>query len=212
MPFLQQSCSAGSKFWHTSKIIRAISETEYLKLQRLRHPSDQASSGNRGSPVIQVLASDSDSDDVRTARQRKRPRTAVPCPPELSDSDSASQLLSAKYQATFDVRSLLLDIKDNVFKFRKDMKELRNKEQTVLSSMFTCIICQQVSHRGKIPLIPKCCSNIVCCQHCLSEWLSASTQCPHCRQTLTIADCTPQPILRPLFDLLDKDLDAGDSP
>ena len=200
----------GPKFWHTSKIIRAITETNYFKLEHLRNPchSEPSTSGNRASPL--VVPSDSDSDEIRPRKslslRRKRPQYIAP---ELSDSDTPSQLPSSnKYVATTDVHSLLVDIKENVTKFRVEMEQqmklMQVKDQITLAAVFTCIICKEVSLEEKAPLMPTCCRNIVCCRDCLNQWLSSSSQCPHCRQGITIDQCVAQPILRPLFALLDQ--------
>ena len=113
------------------------------------------------------------------------------------------------HQTTTDVLSVLFDVRDKMSEFRSEMehqiKELNLKEQVSLAigGLFTCIICKEVSLEDKLPMMPTCYRNIVCCRSCLSQWLSTSNLCPHCRQVISMDDCMPQPPLRPLFELID---------
>ena len=80
--------TAGSKFWHTSKIIRAISEAESEKLERHRN-------GKAGGSSILNLISDSSSEEYfpyGVPSKRKRKRYLVPPPPDASPSDSDNTL------------------------------------------------------------------------------------------------------------------------
>ena len=113
-----------------------------------------------------------------------------------------------EHQATTDVLSVLFNVRDKMSEFRSEMeqiKELNLKEQVSLAigRLFTCTICKEVSLEDKLPVMPTCCRNIVCCHSCLSQWLSTSNLCPHCHQVISMDDCVPQPPLRPLFKLID---------
>ena len=89
----------------------------------------------------------------------------------------------------------------------QDIKEIITKSKypqaaETLKEIFTCLICKQITEESSRPLVPPCCGSIVCCHDCLRQWLSNSPVCPHCRSTLVIEDCQPQPILRPMFNIL----------
>ena len=71
---------AGSRFWQTTKIIRALSEANYNKLLRQRDqpgPSYIAMSTSAAKPLTVPSDSDSDSEELRPlVRKRKRPLAA----------------------------------------------------------------------------------------------------------------------------------------
>ena len=76
----------GMKFWKTGKIVKAISESDYQKLQRSRGRSTDQPGPSRSLPVI---VSDSDSDGPLVPLVRKKRKIFhVPTPPG-SDSDSS---------------------------------------------------------------------------------------------------------------------------
>ena len=47
-----------------------------------------------------------------------------------------------------------------------------------------------------------CCRNALCCRVCLSRWLADSSVCPHCREEVQLENCLPQPLIRPIIDML----------
>ena len=108
----------GSKFWRGSKIVRAITEVDFLKRERLRGGGDAGIGssgistllhGTRSSPLTVVSDSDSDSPFVPLVRCRKRPH--VPPAPELSDSDS-SQPGTKVHCPDLKVAKMFMEIKD----------------------------------------------------------------------------------------------------
>ena len=184
---------AGTKFRYTSTC-RAISDTDYL---RLEHSCAQESAGPSGtythSPIIHAL-SDSDSDETSTTL-----RSLTECRNKRvtymsSNSDSDSDTLLAPRSPEKHSSSL-----DSVVSTKAT-----EIAQSILQSAFFCIICCQITDFNREPVIPPCCSVGVFCKACITKWLETSASCPYCRQDLQLAQCQPQPVLRPLLDILKK--------
>ena len=79
-------CSAGPKFWRSSKVIRAISDQDFqrLELARSGQPGTSGVYTRKPSPLIHVV-SDTDSEDgFRPLAHRKK----QPAQDSQSDSDS----------------------------------------------------------------------------------------------------------------------------
>ena len=200
---------AGSKFWHTSKIIRAISEADYDKLERHRN-------GKAGGSSIVNLISDSSSEEYYSfgvPPKRKRKKMIFVPPPRdgsPSDSDNSQSTPSpplSKYRATVDVEKVLMDVKQKLFKSSNEMPpdEVRSAQKQIrdtVCAIFTCIICKEVTTEDKVPIMPTCCNSTFCCTSCLEQWLSNAGCCPHCRHPLTMSSCHSQPLIKPLFDFL----------
>lgn len=189
------------KFWKSSKIIRAISETEYLKRERMR--SGEGPSGiSRNSPVTVVSDSDSDSGLVRPLVSGRR-RSYVPAPPELSDSDS-NPPHPKSYCPHSKITKMFSELKDQIKSIDDKVQESSNSNKTLASlrEMFTCLICRSIVEESSRPVMLPCCRSAICCHDCISRWLETSPICPHCREAVQIENCTPQPILRPMFNLI----------
>ena len=209
----------GSKFWHTNKIIRAISEVDYKKLEMLRNgearpsepgPSRSGEPGPSTSVVHVNLVSDSSSEDLHQlfgkGKKKRKRKYFVPPPPNATDSEEFSTTSSispppSKFRATVDVKNLLLEIKDDLkSKGKKTAGSLLKK--TTIADIFTCIICKELAVEEKNPIMPSCCSSLLCCKQCLEQWLDTSGGCPHCRRPITMDDCVVQPLIKPLFELV----------
>ena len=182
------SLHAGSKFWHTSKIIQAISEVDYNKLERHKN-------GEPGpSTSVVNLVSESSSEDFHklftvNKKKLKRKRKVSP-PPDTSQTDSDLSTTAptpppSKFRATVDVRQLLLD---DLIK-----SKCPGTKKSILCEIFTCIICKELVVDDKVPVMPSCCSSMLSCKQCLEQWLEAAGVCPHCRQPISIDDCISQP-------------------
>ena len=194
--------NSGSRFWRTTKIIRAVSEADYNRLNR--QPKDQPGPSHK----IYTLPSDSDSDDLQClGRKRKRPLARY----EFS-TDSDSSLPHVKVSAPLsdsptvkmlsEIKSLLSNYHSEIVHLRLE-RELEEKKPT-LYSMFACLICKDVVVEESAPLVPPCCRAAVLCRECMDHWLENQPSCPHCREPLTIERCDKLPILRPLFDFLSE--------
>ena len=158
-------CVTGSKFWRGSKIIRAITEAEFVKRERLRGGDTGVGSsgvqaslhGSRNSPLTLISDSDSDSPLVPLIRRRKRPH--VPPPPELSDSDS-SQPRSKKNCPDLKVAKMFMEIKEDVQAIKTKLLESENKFLMTIRDIFTCLICKEVmtetSGTVMLRMLPQC--------------------------------------------------------
>ena len=191
----------GIKFWKGSKIIRAISETEYLKRERMRN-GEGPSGIPRNSPVTVVSDSDSDSGLVHPFVSSRK-RSYVPTPPELSDSDS-NPPRPKSYGPHPKIAKMFSELKDQIQSINDKVDENSNSNKTLASlrEMFTCLICRSVVEETSRPVMLPCYRSAICCYDCMSRWLETSPICPHCREAVQIENCNPQPILRPMFNLL----------
>ena len=200
-------CTVGSKFWRGSKIIRAITEAEFIKRERLRGNDAGAGSsgtqaippGTRNSPLTLISDSDSDSPLVPLVRNRKRPY--VPPAPELSDSDS-SQPQSKKSYPGVKIANMFMEIKEDVQAIKSKLSDGENKLLVTIRDIFTCLICKERMSESSGTMMLPCCRNALCCHSCLARWLGDSSVCPHCREEVRMEDCIPQPLIRPIMDML----------
>ena len=198
----------GSKFWRGSKIVRAITEVDFLKRERLRGGGDAGIGssgiqtslyGTRSSPLTVVSDSDSDSLFVPLMRRRKRPH--VPPAPELSDSDS-SQPRTKLHCPDLKVAKMFMEIKEDVQAIKSKLSKSENKFLVMIRDIFTCLIFKEVMTETSGTVMLPCCRNALCCRDCLSRWLADSSICPHCREEVQLENCLPQPLIRPIIDML----------
>ena len=146
-----------------------------------------------------VSDSDSDSPIVPLIRRQKRPY--VPPAPELSDSDS-SQPRNKMICTDLKVAKMFMEIKEDVQTIKSKLSESENKFLVMIRDIFTCLICKEVMTETSGTLMFPCCRNALCCRECLSRWLADSSVCPHCREEVRIENCLPQPLIRPIIDIL----------
>ena len=178
---------AGMKFWKTGKIVKAISEADYQRLQRSRGRNDPGptpgpSNAGASKPAMYVV-SDSDSNGpIIPLLMKRRKIFHVPSPPG-SDSDFSTgpydriRPNTSMEKMLKDVVSMVKDVRDKVEKaVHTDPEE---KVVLVLKEIFTCLICKQISTELSRPVIPPCCKSIICCYDCINQWISNSPICPH---------------------------------
>ena len=205
LQLLWRLCNSGSRFWRTTKIIRAVSEADHNRLNR--QPKDQPGPSHK----IFTIPSDSDSDDLLcSGRKRKRPLAPFEC---NNSTDSDSSLPHIKIRAPpsdsptvkmlSEIKSLLSSYHQEVVRLRLE-RELQEEKKPTLYSMFSCLICKDVVVEESAPLVPPCCRAAVLCRECMDQWLENQPSCPHCREPLSIESCDKLPILRPLFDFLSE--------
>ena len=151
--------------------------------------------GKPGTSSIVNLISDSSSEEYFSfsgaPKRKRRKKYLVPTPPGAtpSDSDESPSTPSpppSKYHATVDVEKVLLDIKDELFRSKNEVP-VPQKSRSVVSAIFTCIICEEVTTETKSPVMPTCCSSTIRCKACLES------------------SCLSQPLIKPLFDLLQEE-------
>ena len=106
----------GSRFWRTTKIIRAVSEADYNRFQKRRDPPGQSS---------YITISGSDSEELKPLI-RKRKRTAATL--DSSSSDSDSSLPRTKVVATSATMKILSDIKSLIGDYHTEVVHLRLRE------------------------------------------------------------------------------------
>ena len=157
--------------------------------------------------------SDSDSDDISNFHPLVRKRRSA----EQSPSDSDPQLpvfySKRKPPNHCDVTKLLIELKGSVDQCKEEMTEIRRSttEQATmqakgllyqtLTSVFTCIVCSCVVSLDSEPVVPPWCRGVILC---IVQWLGNSNTCPHYRHPLELEECLPQPLLHPLFDVLEN--------
>ena len=189
----------GMKFWKTGKIVKAISEKDYQKLQKSRGRSTDQPAPSRSLPVI---VSDSDSDGALVPLVRKKRKIFhVPTPPG-SDSDSSQSLPNS---AQTSIERMCKEISSMIQDMKKQLDNSISSEcgeHTLLKEIFTCLICKQISVESSRPVVPQCCNSVVCCYDCINQWICSSPVCPHRRSPITIDDCLPQPTIKPIFNII----------
>lgn len=184
----------GSQFWRTTKVIRALTESDYSRLIGKR--SDQPG------PSKLVTVSDSDSDEVKPLIRHKKRR--------YDSSDSDSSLPDVKLSSVGDssTMKLLSEIKVTLETYHREMVNMRLEKEVESSRssifmIFSCIICKDIVSAEASPVVPPCCQAAIICRACLERWLQSQQSCPHCREEISnIEICTPLPVLRPLYNLL----------
>ena len=193
---------AGHKFWKTSKIVKAIAESDFNKLQKIRIGLPGPSTLHTGSPI---LLSDSDSEPLRPLIRRKK-RFHVPQAPQISDSDSPGPPPTKASRKDSDklILSQILAGIDQVKQKLEKSSDTTTSSVSFLKEIFTCIVCKQVANESSRPVMPPCCKSILCCYDCLSQWVATSPVCPHCRSEISIESCLAQPLLRPLFERMSE--------
>ena len=71
---------------------------------------------------------------------------------------------------------------------------------THLRQIFECLVCKSAA---KLPAIVLPCRRIVFgCATCIEQWLSTSTQYPHCRGSPSMDECSKLPFIRSLENAL----------
>lgn len=156
--------NAGSKYWRTARIIRAVAENLY---ERFRAGTDAtAASPSSGQPVISICTSspvqisDSDSEIYYYVHVAKKRKCNVPTPPASPLSIAVSS------------DGLQYKISDKI----DELKQHTNVHFTSLKShgitqnimkIFTCLICKTAVKKSSCPLVPPCCKAVLVCTHCL---------------------------------------------
>ena len=187
------------KFWKTGKIVKAISEADYLKLQRSKGRNDP---GPSKPPTVVLTDSDSDGPLIPLVR-KKRKMFHVPPPPVGSDSNSSIPPVNATNSVEKMFAEVITKIRDLENKLDKATGNPGDKN--ALKEIFTCLICKQISTEASKPVIPPCCQSVICCFDCIQQWISSSPVCPHCRSPITIDSCLVQPLFKPMFELIEVD-------
>lgn len=141
------------KFWKTGKIVKAISESDYQKLQRSRGRGADQPGPSRSLPLI---VSDSDSErPLFPLVRKKRKIFHVPTPPGL-DSDSSQcppNCAHTSIETTFkEVVSMIQDMKKQL----DNSMHVEHGEDALLKEIFTCLICKQISVESARPGVPPC--------------------------------------------------------
>ena len=189
---LKNSIFAGSKFWKTGKIIKAINEEDYQKLESKRNGHKQQTSSKITRPLnLTVEISSSDSDDSTSLRPLARFRKRAE---QQAEPSNLLTELSVVHNKCNDMESLLVSIKDDV---QQLMPPVPKRQKNELQEMFICIICK-ANPMEQDPVIPQCCCGFVVCKGCIEEWLLGNPSCPQCREEISLDLCLPIPPFRPL--------------
>ena len=89
MPFQCPFITIGMKFWKTGKLVKAISESDFHRLQRSKGRGKDAGPSKLNRSPVTITDSDSDVPSGIPIAKKKRKIYHIPHPPELSDSDSS---------------------------------------------------------------------------------------------------------------------------
>ena len=71
----------------------------------------------------------------------------------------------------------------------------------LVASCFTCVICMRI----EFPVYwSSCCKIILGCVSCISQWVSDTRTCPHCRSVIDLEELVKVPEMRSLCETLSK--------
>jgi hypothetical protein len=139
-----------------------ISETEYLKRERIRSGEGPSGYGiHRNSPVTVISDSDSDSGLIQTLVSSRK-RLYVSTPPDVSDSDSNPP--RSKYHCPHPkITRMFSKLKDEIQSIHSRLQENSNSNKTLdtLREMHVCLFDMQINCNGKqqttnATLLPRC--------------------------------------------------------
>ena len=161
----------GSRFWKTSKCIRAVRKSE-VKSRKGKAP----------------LALDSSSDsDFEIPCSTKRQRVVQ------ASMEERLQKLEGE------ILSENADLRGTFSEKEKHLKAVQSR-LTEVRQCFECLICKT---QATFPaIVSPCCTIVIGCEGCVTQWLSTSSQCPHCRNTIALQECSKIPFIRNLADAL----------
>lgn len=184
---------ASAKFWKSPKIIKAVKEEEYRKLEHKRNGGSTSSKR-----TIIVESSSSDSDGGFPLLHRKRSHfedTAV--------GGNIIGQLSVVRDKCSDLESMIMSVKHVVDGLQPAKYLKSDTSGKFVRQLFTCIICKDNS-LNRDPVVPQCCSGVVACKTCLQDWIGHSSTCPQCREQISLDICLPVPPFRPLSALMES--------
>ena len=147
------------KFWKTGKIVKAISEADYHKLQRSRGRSDPgpttAGPSNPGPSKPPIVVSDSDSDGPLIPLGRKRKKfflLKVHQGPIRIFSPAHRDPTCASTSMERLLRNVVSIVEDVKTKVDKAVPNPNDKAVSILKEIFTCLVCKQVSSESSAQL------------------------------------------------------------
>ena len=125
-----------------------------------------------------------------------------------SDSDfDIQQPAKCKKSLTMEERLTKLEEQmiENSFKQQAEKTKILRKSSKHLNEIrqcFECLICKSIANFPA--LVSPCCSILLGCVACVEPWLTSSQQCPHCRDALTMQQCSQVPFIRNLSHALNE--------
>ena len=167
--------NAGSRFWKTSKRIRAVRKCDLRK----------------GTGRF-VIDSSSDSDFELPPFTCKRSKITV-----SSVSSTEQRLKRLEDQ----MRTETVDLKESVTEKEKQLKDTKKRFDD-LRQCFECLVCKSSAKSPTV--VSPCCHIVLGCEECVFQWLETNPVCPHCpgRNALTMPECEKLPFIRNLVDAL----------
>lgn len=90
------------------------------------------------------------------------------------------------------------ELKMKVAETREKDKKLKEAEVRYdsVKQCFQCLVCKETATFPAVVLT--CCNIVLGCKSHVQEWLETTSQCPHCREPMEMANCTVIPFLRQL--------------
>ena len=160
MPFQCPFITIGMKFWKTGKLVKAISESDFHRLQRSKGRGKDAGPSKLNRSPVTITDSDSDVPSGIPIAKKKRKIYHIPHPPELSDSDS-SPAPSVGYAAG-KMKKMFVDVVGMIENINERLNTVSPEQSNkmLLKELFTCLICKQMTSEVSRPVVPPCCK---CC-------------------------------------------------
>ena len=163
----------GPKFRKTSKQICAVKLSEYRKHNPAAFQASSSDSDFEPPPRKHSKILKSKERDLIEERLQKVEQ-------ELSTSNENSKL------------------KMKVAEMCEKDKKLKEAEARY-DSVKQCFQCLECKETATFPAaVSTCCSIVLGCKSHVQEWLETTSQCPHCREPMEVANCTVIPFIRQL--------------
>ena len=87
------------------------------------------------------------------------------------------------------------DLKEAMNEKEKQLKATQNR-LAELRQCFECLVCKSAATFPAI--ISPCCQVVIGCKSCIAQWLETNPACPHCRESITMEECSRLPFIRNL--------------
>ena len=195
----------GPKYWKTARRVRAVTLGDYDKYL-----------GSGSSGRIDYIEDEVDSDanflpSTNKGKGKKR-RSRSPADLSLPVRDiiikMEKRLEELEWHHSAD--NELEKGKSTMSNMQKELVKASAKLEAIGNNL-KCIICK--GYLSSASVILPCCSNFGCCQACLSQWLTESSTCPHCRAAITIDDTIVFPSTKQIPSIIEtlKDVESCSS-
>ena len=163
----------GPKFWKTSKRIHAVKLSDYRKHNPAAFQGSSSDSDFESPPckLSKILKSSEERDLLEEWLQKVEQELAI-------SSENSKKVAEMQEK----------DVE-------KKLKEAESRYDSV-EQCFQCLVCKETATFPA--LVSTCCNIVLGCKSHVQEWLETTSECPHCREPMEMANCTVIPFIRKL--------------